>query len=225
MINKFTKKNPKWFYNAAEAPQLKILEENYLIILEELNQLIINSKKGFWQVNYPKYVTSKLHNNWKVFSFQFFGIKYTFNCETCPNTASILNKIPGLISADFSYLPPHTHIKPHTGFTKMILRVHLGLIIPKNCSIRVGEQTKSWEQGKLLVFDDSFEHEVWNNSDEDRYILMIDIPNPLWGYTANEISRYKVENLTDEYMLSLFPKEKWIEFLEKGELDIFAAKS
>jgi beta-hydroxylase len=220
MIEKFTEKNPKWFYSINENSELKILEENYAVILEELSQLTQNSKKGFWHINYPNYVKSKLHNNWKAFSFQFFGIKNTFNCSVCPNTASILNKIPGIISADFSYLPPHTHITPHTGFTKMILRVHLGLIVPKDCGIRVGNDTRHWEKGKLLIFDDSFEHEAWNNSDEDRYILMIDIPNPLWGYTAKEISSYKIKNLTDEYMLSLFPKEKWLEFLDKGEFDI-----
>jgi ornithine lipid ester-linked acyl 2-hydroxylase len=218
----FTDKNPKYFYTIDESSNLKLLESNYSVILQELNQLIQNSKKGFWHINYPEYVKSKLNNNWKAYSFRFFGIKNTFNCDACPNTESILNKIPGIITADFSYLPPHTHIKPHTGFTKMILRVHLGLIIPKDCSLRVGDQTRIWEQGKLLMFDDSFEHEAWNNSDEDRYILMIDIPNPLWGYTANEISKYKIENLTDEYMLSLFPKERWMEFLEKGELDIFS---
>jgi hypothetical protein len=53
---------------------------------------------------------------------------------------------------------------------------------------------------------------------------MLDIANPKWNYTAKEISKYKIETLRDEFMLSMFPKERWMEFLEKGELDIFPAK-
>ena len=123
------------------------------------------------------------------------------------------------MSADFSFLPAKTQIKPHVGFTKMVLRAHLGLIIPEGCGIRVGNETRSWKEGKMLVFDDSFEHEAWNNSDQDRFVLMLDIANPRWGYSADEINRYKIETLRDEYMLQMFPKEKWLEFLEKGEFN------
>jgi len=220
----FDSKNPKWFYPINETQELIILEDNFEIILNELQNLRLSSENGFWLDTFPEYLHSNSKNNWKVFTFQFFGIKHPLNCSLCPKTYDILSKIPELISADFSYLPAKTKIKPHCGFTKMVLRAHLGLVIPVDCGLRVGKEVKKWEEGKMLIFDDSFEHEAWNDSDEDRFVLMLDIANPKWNYTAKEICKYKIETLKDEFMLSMFPKEKWLEFLEKGELDIFPAK-
>ena len=101
----------------------------------------------------------------------------------------------------------------------MVLRCHLPLIVPAghNCSLRVGDESREWDEGKLMIFDDSFEHEAWNKSDKDRVVLMFDIPNPLWGYTAREISKYKIENMDDPFLLSMMPKEKWISAFQKGE--------
>lgn len=217
--DEFTSKNPKWFYNINETPELKILEENYKVILDELIQLRKKSGNTNWLETFASYIFPESKNVWKLFTFQFFGIKHPLNCNECPKTFAILKKIPELITAEFSYLPGKTHIKPHKGFSKMILRAHLGLIVPKECSIRVGNETQSWQEGKVIVFDDSFDHEAWNDSDEDRFVLMIDIPNPKWEYTAKEINKYKIDNLQDEVLLNLFPKEKWQYFLEKGEFD------
>ena len=225
MIDNFTDKNPKWFYDISETPELKILEDNFSTILNELQSMRKSSENGFWLETFPEYLQPNSKNVWKVFTFKFFGIKHPLNCSVCPKTYEILSKIPNLVSADFSYLPANTYIKPHKGFTKMVLRAHLGLIIPNDCGIKVGDETKKWEQGKMLVFDDSFEHEAWNNSNEDRFVLMLDIANPHWEYSAKEICKYKIENLQDEFMLSMFPKEKWSYFLEKGEFDVFPAKS
>lgn len=220
MMEEFTAKNPNYFYDLNEFPELEILETNYTTILKELQSLLKNTQNNIWHSAFPKYVESNGENSWKTFSFLFFGIKIPTNCNLCPKTLSVLSQIPNLISADFSYLPPQTHIKPHHGFTKMVLRSHLGLIIPNNCSLRVGNQTKQWENGKILIFDDSFEHEAWNNSNEDRFVLMLDIANPKWDFTAKEICKYKIETLQDDFMLKLFPKEKWLSFLEKGELEM-----
>jgi len=217
----FTEKNPQYFYTVDELPDLKVLEDNYSIILEELTNLRKNAENGFWVESFPGYLSPESKNKWKVFTFQFFGIKHTSNCRLCPETYKALKQIPGLVSADFSYLPAHTHIKPHVGFTKMVLRAHLGLIIPGECNLRVGDQVKSWEPGKVLAFDDSFEHEAWNRSDQDRFILMLDIANPRWNYSADEINRYKIETLREPFMLEMFPKEQWLHFLEIGEFDVF----
>lgn len=213
----FTEKNPQYFYDLTQFKELKILEDNYKTILDELNYLRNNSKSGYWFDSFPHYLKPESKNKWHVFTFRFFNIKHPVNCTFCPKTAELLNKIPGLISADFSYLPAHTYIKPHKGFSRMVIRVHLGLVIPNDCGIKVGAETKNWQRGKLLIFDDSFEHEAWNNSDTDRFVLMFDIANPLWGYTAQEISKYKIENMEDEFMLNMFTKEQWLEFYNKGE--------
>jgi ornithine lipid ester-linked acyl 2-hydroxylase len=217
----FTEKNPHYFYNPSSFPELKILEENFHVIRQELDALRIRSENGYWLDTFPGYLHKDSKNSWKVFTFQFFGIRHPYNCSLCPKTAELILNIPGLVSADFSYLPPNTHILPHKGFTRMVLRSHLGLIIPENCAIRVGNETRKWEEGKLIVFDDSFEHEAWNNSDKDRFVLMFDIANPLWGYSAHDISRHKIENMQDKFMLEMFPKEQWMDFFNKGEFYIF----
>ena len=128
--------DPKIFYNIDETPELSVLENNYAIILEELNGLRNASHNGYWLNTFPGYVDEKNKDKWQVFTFQFFGIKHPLNCSLCPKTYSILQKIPNLISADFSYLPANMHIKPHKGFTQMVLRAHLGLVIPDSTKTR-----------------------------------------------------------------------------------------
>lgn len=220
-----TEKNPKYFYDTSEFPELSVFEKFADAIRNEFLQVKENSS-GFWLDTFPHYVDKSSQNKWKVFSFRFFGIDNPLNHAMCPVTSRLIKSNDNIVSADFSYIPPHTKILPHKGFTKMVLRVHLGLIIPEgDVGIRVGDTIKKWENGKLLILDDSFEHEAWNNTDKDRVVLMFDIVNPRWGYSAEEINRYKIENMKDEYMLQLMPIEKWKEFLDKKEFDVDYLKS
>ena len=214
-------KNPTYFYSSKEFEQLLFLEEAFLLIKNELLELI-SKNQDTWLNTFPSYVNSVEKNAWQVFTFSFFQMKNTTNEGICPQTASIINKIPGLISCDFSRLKKQTHILPHKGYSKMILRCHLPLIIPNReaCGIRVGEETKNWEEGKLLIFDDSYEHEAWNTGDKDRFVLMFDIPNPLWGYTADQISEYKMEQLDDPFLLQFATKEEWLAAYRSRKLPI-----
>ena len=78
----------------------------------------------------------------------------------------------------FSLLSPHTHIPAHSGETNARLLVHLPLIVPGNCRFRVGNETRDWKEGQAWIFDDTINHEAWNDSDDLRVILMIDVWNP-----------------------------------------------
>ncbi|MFC7536401.1 aspartyl/asparaginyl beta-hydroxylase domain-containing protein [Sphingomonas sp. GCM10030256] len=104
--------------------------------------------------------------------------------ERCPQTAKALAAIPQSYipnrspSAFFSMLRPHTRIPPHTGVTNTRAIVHLPLIVPPGCGFRVGGETRQWEIGKPFAFDDTIEHEAWNDSDELRAILICDVWNP-----------------------------------------------
>lgn len=213
-------KNPKYFYESIDFAHLLFLENHFQEIKTELLQLIEKDQEQEWLRTFPDYVKADKDKAWKVFSFVFFTMKNQLHCSICPNTSKIINDIPELISCDFSYMEPGTHVLPHRGYTRMVLRCHLPLIVPKGnkCGIRVGNETKYWEEGKLMIFDDSYEHEAWNRSDEKRIILMFDIPNPLWDYSAHEISKYKIENLDDPFLLSFATKEEWITAFEKREL-------
>lgn len=220
MSAEFSHKNVSYFYDALEFKQLLFLEENFNVIREELIQLISSNSEQEWLRTFPDYVKAETDKAWKVFSFLFFSMKNPVHRALCPNTTRLIDQIPELISCDFSYMEPHTHILPHKGYSRMVLRCHLPLIVPEEnkCAIRVVNETRHWEEGKLLIFDDSFEHEAWNRSNERRVVLMFDIPNPLWGYSAEEISGYKIRNLDDPFLLSIANKEEWINAFEKREL-------
>src|SRR5438093_6400694 len=93
-----------------------------------------------------------------------------------------MREIPGMKTAMISILSPRKHILDHRGPYKGVLRFHLGLIVPKDapsCRIRVGEDIRHWEEGKSLIFDDTFNHEVWNDTDEIRVVLFVDVLRPL----------------------------------------------
>jgi len=104
--------------------------------------------------------------------------------ERCPETAALLSRLPILNipnrgpSAFFSILRPHSHIPAHTGVTNTRAIIHLPLIVPPGCRFRVGGETREWIEGRAFAFDDTIDHEAWNDSDEPRAILIIDAWNP-----------------------------------------------
>lgn len=219
-VSEFTSKNPAYFYNASDFKFLQPLVDHVDVIRNELLKLLEMKQDPEWLRTFPDYVKSESFKAWKVFSFNFFSMKFPSHAALCPQTAELIYSIPEIMSCDFSFMEPHTHILPHKGYSKMVLRCHIPLIVPDEelCAIRVGNETRHWKEGELMVFDDSFDHEAWNKSDAKRVVLMFDIPNPAWGYTAYEISKYKIEHIDDPFLLSLASKQQWQEYFERGYL-------
>src|SRR5215831_14835427 len=92
-------------------------------------------------------------------------------------TWRICQNIPGLITAPFSILDPGKHLPAHRGPYNGVLRLHLGLIVPEpreQLGLRVEGETRRWEEGRALIFDDAYEHEAWNRSDKVRVVLFVD---------------------------------------------------
>ncbi|MGH7558102.1 MAG: aspartyl/asparaginyl beta-hydroxylase domain-containing protein [Gemmatimonadota bacterium] len=103
------------------------------------------------------------------------------NCERCPETATLVDGIEAAHAAGlvyFSRLTPGAHIAPHCGPTNARLRCHLGLEVPPGARLRVGADHRAWQEGRCLVFEDSFEHEVWNDADRPRLVLILDVWHP-----------------------------------------------
>lgn len=216
--NLISEKNPLFFYDKKLFSFLEQIENNFEIIRNELIQLIESNKEENWLQTFPNYVKSEKQKAWKVFSFLFFSMKFPSHAALCPKTAELIYNIPEIMSCDYSYLKANTKILPHKGYSRMVLRCHLPLIVPNGdlCGLKVGTETRYWKEGELLIFDDSFEHEAWNDSNKDRVVLMFDIPNPRWGYTSQEISNYKIKNIDDSFLLSFATYEVWQDALKKG---------
>ncbi|MDG1572333.1 aspartyl/asparaginyl beta-hydroxylase domain-containing protein [Robiginitalea sp. M366] len=134
--------------------------------------------------------------NWKTFFLYGFGEKAELNCRLCPRTTDLLEDIPGMKTAFFSVISAGKHIPAHKGLFKGIIRSHLGLIVPGRpgaCRMRVAEETHPWEPGKVIVFDDTYDHEVWNDSHEARVVLLLDVERPFrppWAGLNRAIIRW-----------------------------------
>jgi beta-hydroxylase len=130
---------------------------------------------------------------WRSFFLKGYGYRMEDNCARAPVTASLIGKVPGLVTANFSVIEAGGHIPRHWGMTKGMLTYHLALKVPEQrekCRMTIEEgetlHILPWEEGQSFIFDDMFNHEVWNETDEDRYILLIQIKRPCRG-VANMI--------------------------------------
>ncbi|WP_316251176.1 aspartyl/asparaginyl beta-hydroxylase domain-containing protein [Sphingomonas sp. JC676] len=120
-------------------------------------------------------------NKWRSFFLWGYGYSVRENLERCPVTTRIVERIPGLNSAFFSILAPGTHIPAHRGVTKGLITCHLGLIVPRDGDVRmrVSDRVMRWSEGETLVFDDTYDHEVWNDTSGTRVVLLIQVRRPL----------------------------------------------
>ncbi|TCL06262.1 aspartyl/asparaginyl beta-hydroxylase domain-containing protein [Sodalis ligni] len=159
------------------------LENAWPEIRAELDHLLEHPEDipSFHQISPDQKRISK-GDNWKTFGMYVFGKRIEQNCRLCPRTAEVISTIPGMYTAMFSILKPHYHIVPHKGPTRAVVRAHLGIKVPKNWQnvwIRVHDQVLHWQEGKVLLFDDSYEHEVLNDTDEMRAVLFLDVIRPM----------------------------------------------
>ncbi len=182
--------DPWWTKAVGEA--VEVLERFYPAIKAEMLALRSHNSHKLQQYRQPNTATKErelsadgelalLHErgDWKVHYLQLEGADTSAQERLTPKTAMIVRSIyRGSGHSLFSVLEPGTHILPHCGPSNYRLRLHLGLVVPEGCRIRVGDQTRTWEEGKVLVLDDSFEHEVWNDGDKQRIVLIVDIWHP-----------------------------------------------
>ena len=121
-------------------------------------------------------------DKWKTFVLYGYGIRSERGCARCPETARLLERVPGMTSAWFSILAPGKHIPRHAGITKGMIRAHLALKVPEHAErvrMQVGDEICHWQEGRCLLFDDSRKHEVWNDTDEERVVLIFDVARPM----------------------------------------------
>ncbi|MGI9413702.1 MAG: aspartyl/asparaginyl beta-hydroxylase domain-containing protein [Hyphomicrobiales bacterium] len=168
-------------------PILKTFEQDWETIRAEVEEILKHREAVplFHEVSKDQKRISK-GDNWRTFVLYGFGQPATKNIKQAPHTAKLLSEVPNLQSAWFSILAPGYHIPPHRGLSKGFLTCHLGLIVPtdaENCTLRVDDQVCVWREGKTFIFDDTSEHEVLNNTDEERVVLLFHVDRPMrfWG--------------------------------------------
>lgn len=213
----------KTFYNPSAYSFIKEIEANYSSILKELNAIIDKpiepDNYSTWIGERPDYLSNPVDKTvaWKTLTFRIFGIDYQPNKDSCPTICSIIDKYPFIVTAEFSLLEPYTHIHPHTGFTGKLLRSHLGLIIPKgDAAIKVGEDVVKWEEGKVMVFDDSIKHEAWNNTNKKRVVFMFDFEPNLNESIGKKVCYEVLSRTNDQHLMNIAPRSKWLEWLDAG---------
>lgn len=186
------------FFDRAHFPWIEELEAATPLINSELSQLT-SQRQNIWApyVQYkpgtPENQFAELnHNtNWSSIWLWKDGEKQQV-ADAFPKTLEVLKKVPLAEQQNFaptvlfSGLAPRTHIPPHTGSTNTRLLVHLPMVIPGPAYFRVGNERRQWQLGTAWAFDDTIEHEAWNDCDETRVIMIFDVWNPLLSVSEVE---------------------------------------
>lgn len=186
-------------------PWTREIEREWQTIRLELERIMLRKDElpGFEEI-LPDLRSVTRDRGWKSLILTGMGIR-SKSISLCPQTWRIVNTIPGLSSAMFSIFEPGTHLPPHRGPYNGVLRLHLGLVVPVSndeVAIRVGSDVRHWEEGRVLVFDDSYEHEAWNNSERPRVVLFVDFLRPM-RFPANVVNALLLKAST----FSLFVRE------------------
>lgn len=191
------------FFEPEQFDWVPSLEGMTAEIFGELDQLLSTASDEFRPYLYHDAESPRVDGNhlldncdWSALFLCENGIVNDEYANRCPKTWEALRQVPlpempNSPTVMFSLLRPGARIAPHTGTHNARLICHLPLLVPEKCGIRVGNEVRTWEAGKLLIFDDSIQHEAWNDSNEDRVILIFDI----WRPELNDVERHEVATL------------------------------
>ena len=201
------------FFDREHFPWFSDLESEAGAIRAELEALLEEGQGGFapyvsMEPGLPPNKWSGLDKSldWSALHLWREGERVEDACARAPITAAVIEclplaPIPGRApTVFFSLLRPHSRIPAHTGVSNIRTIVHLPLIVPENCRFRVGGETRAWKEGEAFAFDDTIEHEAWNDSDELRALLIFDVWNPHLSACERALLQdlFSVEQTADE---------------------------
>jgi beta-hydroxylase len=183
IIARYTRNGQTRFFDTTQFPWVSELEAAWPQMRAELDEVLEQRERipNFQDISEDQRVLTE-GDQWKTLFLFGYGHEVKANCARCPVITRHVRKIPGMLTAMISILAPGKHIPPHRGPYKGVLRFHLGLLIPGPpgaCRIRIDTETRPWVEGRSLIFDDSFEHEAWNDTGSLRAVLFVDFVRPL----------------------------------------------
>ena len=189
-------------------PWIAALESHTGAIRDELRALLPSAagrERVFAseQLEQENLVGSDFTPTWNGYYFYRHGERREENCSRCPSTSAALDALPLARIRDhapetlYSVFTAGTHLLPHRGVTNTRVVCHLPLIVPQDCALRVGGELHAWQEGQVVVFDDTYEHEAWNHSARTRVVLIFDIWNPYLSEAERAALTHVVESLGD----------------------------
>lgn len=181
------------FHDPGDFPAARILEDNFETIRDEargldesveLDYTLAVTMHRSWKRPWTLLAPKAGPRSWTVYVFHHMGVEVESIARRCPRTLAIVDSLPGACREHtwgdfvFSAMSPGTHLRRHCSTDNLRVRIHLGVVIPEGCEIEVKDERRPWREGKCLVFEDSFEHEVWNRSAHRRIVLIADVWHP-----------------------------------------------
>lgn len=169
----------KPWHDPADHPWTDAFADNHRAIADELASFLAQQ-----QITFRDYVGPILHERadagaWHVLYFDYRGHHWDSHVAKFPKLWSVLQTVPRRAGTAFiSRLTPGAHIPKHCGATNSQLTCHFGIVVPDGVELRVAREVRRQPEGRCMMFDDSFEHEVWNRSDRDRYNVFMQFWHP-----------------------------------------------
>ncbi len=191
------------FFDISNEPWYDKLTTSFPMIKEEF----MKANEEIFIPYYNKTFASKA-DNWKIIPLLFWRSPKQKNLQHFPVTEEVIKSIPSIASCAFSKLKPNTQIRPHTGDANLMYRVHLPLIVPSSlpaCGFKVKNEETSWEEGTPFAFCDAHEHEAWNNTNQDRIVLILDIIRPEFEEKTDLIAAKMHNTLFFQFILQKTP--------------------
>jgi aspartyl/asparaginyl beta-hydroxylase (cupin superfamily) len=206
------------WHDAADLPITTMLTRHWREIRAELDAALA-ARSGFQHYVTVDDADDVVPREWKALYLRQGTMRFPGNRSQCPRVTAIINadaRVGELVA--YSALDPGGHIKPHGGIWNCRLNVHLGLVVPDGCGLRVGAETRTWSEGECLVFDDSFEHEAWNRGDRTRFVLLLSVWHPELTDVEIEFLAAASELVEREHL------ERYVSAVERGRGELSGGK-
>ena len=171
-------------FAASDLPGLDLLRDNWEVIRDEALAVMADRENvpPLGKVS-PDHRGIAPTSAWKSFFFGGYGYKAAANRARCPRTAALLDRVPNVVVAFYSIFEPGAYVPRHKGVTSGLINAHLPLIVPPpeagRCEIRIDDKYYRWTAGEYLIFDETYEHEVWNDTPEPRVVLLLQVLRPM----------------------------------------------
>lgn len=200
-------KYPPWFPDDVN-PAKAILERNYEAIRAEVLDFF-EHRADRLRVNWLQWGYSI--EGWRTLDLYSYGMRTPENCAHFPFLESVAKQVPGMMLVQVSVLQPHTRIRPHISETSALIRSHLPLLIPAplpEVGIRVGAETRGWEEGKVIALNIAHRHEAWNLTDQPRIVVMVDCIHPDFADRQHEVEANALALSAMKGFASAYPRFK-----------------